>query len=115
MRTITIFLENNKPVYDLSVDVSTDDYKFYKLNYKYSLEKILTRLIKGESTKEVIHLDTLPVLSDSLEKLKEFIMRSEKTISIIEWNERREAAKNYFTFPVICELDASGLIKKIVR
>ena len=112
MKTITL-VPNNKGLidYELSTDTSTDDMKRFKYDHHYLFVACIHEVMTTRKRK-TIFVDDLPKLSDSLNDLKAF-MNTVRFQSVLDWNQRREEAKAFFTFQVIDELDGSGYIKKL--
>ncbi len=118
MKNLTIILVT-PPLYILPIGMNGIEWRQFKRDYSFILEKFMNNAIVEKKHDVIIDLDSLQVLIDDFEKLKSFMTDSEKftvtkKMSVIEWNHRRFLAKYIFTTPCILELDGSGFIKKVV-
>lgn len=87
----------------------------FKGDYQYFIEKAMWEGKAANKLSVTIDIDKLPVLSDDLKALKSFMdLTPGQKYSMVQWNQRRDEAKGFFTQPCISELDASGYIKKLV-
>lgn len=115
-------MDSAQPYYTLPNGMNGEELKKFKRDYSYFIEKAI-RTAKEEAAKGFVYcqsatidIDILPILSDDLGMLKSYMTdESNPHYTVEDWNTMREQAKEFFTAPVIAELDASGYIKKLVR
>jgi len=116
MKNLVINLTKYPYTYNLPDNMYGLDWSKFKNNYQHFIEKAITEAVISNKNQAVIDVSKLPVLSDSLRELKSFMDITPGTkYPVSAWNSRREEAKNFFTFPCICELDASGYIKQLTH
>ena len=112
MKKLIIYLTGSRPSFTLPEGMYGHDWITFKRDYQYFIEKAIQQANKRGASYATIDIDSLPELSDDLNELKE---NMKGCTNIADWNTQREIAKNYFTFPCICDLDASGYIKKVLK
>jgi len=117
MKTLKINLMSYPYVYTLPEGMDGKDWIAFKTDYSYFIEKAIAKALRLNEKSVIIEIDKLPNLSDDFDTLKSYMKAGtieNKNPDVLSWNEQRERAKLFFTYPTICELDASGFIKQCV-
>ena len=119
MKDLTIIFakdpEKDKDIYSIPDGMNGADWTKFKNDYHF----ILQRFIYNAKVKKVrgitIIISKLPVLSDDLNELKNFMSSEPTPTNIKLWNLKRDEAKDKFTATVISKLDASGYVSRHVK
>jgi hypothetical protein len=118
MKTLTILLMKVPYQFVLPKNMIGQQWSDFKRDYNFLIQREVTVAKQNNKPSVTIDIDKLPALSGDLPALKSFMdlrLVPQHKMSIALWNQRREEAKSFFTFPCISELDASGYIKKLAK
>jgi hypothetical protein len=116
MKSLTILLNAQSISYKLPDNLYGTDWINFKNDYLFHIQKAITEGRTAGKLSVTIDIDKLPVLSNDLKALKSFMnLTPGEKYSIVQWNQRRDEAKNFFTQPCISEMDASDYIKQFVK
>ena len=114
---IKILLKNSPHTYILPSSFNADTWQTFKRDYSFVIENLINKAISEGRNHVTIFIKQLPSLSDNIKELKSFMCcgNYSENPTVIEWNQRRDEAKNFFTGACISELDGLGFIKKVLN
>jgi hypothetical protein len=117
MKILKVIIKSFPYIYNVPEAMFGIEWTKFKFDYQFHIEKAISEAQKLGRGVAIIDIEKLPVLSENLKELKSFmdIAAPGQQYTVSQYNSRREEAKNFFTFPCICEMDASGYIKQLIK